>query len=209
LNNGCPKCRAKCKWNENPALNRIIGNLPQECELCGLESTVGNMEEHLENFCEMNIAQCRYCFVSIMRKEQKQHEVTCTRRTVQCRYCSLQITAASISMHVKNECANRKLTCERCNAIYRTKQRHLCPFDTIICVHCNQAFIRQSMQYHNEHKCSERFVICTYCGETFRARQIYFHACKQNTTMSGYYGGYNTENEYGGMSYYPSDSDDE
>jgi len=68
----CPLCRKLTYFNESHFARRMISALPAKCLHCRLETTMGELQRHLD-LCEKAIVKCPYCHVELEKWKIMEH----------------------------------------------------------------------------------------------------------------------------------------
>lgn len=68
----CPLCRKVTFFNDSHFARRMIEGLPAKCRFCRLDTTIGNLQRHLD-LCEKAIIKCPYCHLDIEKMKIMDH----------------------------------------------------------------------------------------------------------------------------------------
>ena len=149
--NSCPTCRSSFDYTlQVHSVKNMVSKLQRICGFknCTWKGKHGDHVKHLLE-CEFKQTECKYCSVSFITKEFKNHQEKCEKFPLICEYCSWSVPRNSIDVHYTE-----------------------CPSYVIKCIMCNLDVIRQSMEVHITQQCVERSVICEYegCIEQYKAK---------------------------------------
>ena len=117
-----------------------------------------DMENHLENKCELRPQRCSYCDFTCTAREYSAHEKDCKMFPIEC----------------PNGCGGKGI--DRSNL---SSHRNVCELELVACDHkmsgCKARVRRQEMEHHIDHCCKLTPKQCEYCGKKTNAKDYSSH----------------------------------
>lgn len=141
----CPTCRTSAKLGPRTAVSKILVNMcedlvvkcPKSEDGCTAEVKRGEVQDHVTIYCGYAQIECpdEDCDLPVRRKDSVEG---CLHYGVSCMDCHENMPKAQLESHWRNECADRKVTCNLCEGeiFFRERKDHqnkTCPAITVPC----------------------------------------------------------------------------
>jgi hypothetical protein len=153
----------------------LVKNNKLNCPLCRTKFDNVIISQNFTSYLNDQEIECK-CKSIMKRETYLTHKKECPLAEFSCKMCGKTISNKTEKIHLRDECVERTVSCEKCNALiaFSKLKTHLCPFQESECSICG---LKGTLKDIEQHKCDcpNKLVKCRWCLNIFYNKDLTNH----------------------------------